>query len=238
MAMGTFKKENFIINLFLICFLFLINCNNIKKEDINVNTKYNKPMDKNLKLPHFDVEKYEANLKRNPLYEGYQKDKNTYVRQSHGIKDGYIEETYTKSLVTNYVEQYIGDDRFETFYIYDNNGNLRSISHYFADNLEIGKLNYYKNDILVKTQDKDENYPFSLEKVLKYGKDNHVDFTKTGMLSRSYSKTYGTYIWDLNWNTGKKSDNGEKFIFKKEILDGNSGKVLLSKEYHTNLFQR
>jgi len=238
MAMGYFKKQNLAINLFFLSILFLVNCNDFKTEKRSINEQYNKPMDNKIQLPRFDINKYEANLKKNPDYEGYQKDQDTYVKQYHSIKEGYVEENYEKSIVENYVEQYISNNRFETFQTYDKDGLLQSVTHYFADNVEIGEWYYYKDEKLVKTEDKDKNYPFSLDKVLEYGKKNNVDFTKSGKLSRFYSKAYGSYIYELQWNTGKKSADIEKSLFRKVVLDGSNGKELKSEEYYINPLAR
>jgi len=237
MAMGYFKKQNLAINLFLII-LFLVNCNDFKTEKRNITGQYNKQMDNKMQLPRFDIAKYEANLKKNPDYEGYQKDEATYVKQYHTIKEGFIEEKYDKSIVENYVEQLISNNRFETFQTYDKDGFLLSVTHYFADNMEIGKWSYYKDEKLVKTEDKDKNFQFSLDEVLKYGKKNNIDFTKSGKLSRFYSKTYGSYIYELQWNTGKKSADMEKSLFRKVLLDGRDGKELKSEEYYINPLAR
>lgn len=235
--MGYFKKQNLAIYL-LISFLFLVNCNDFKTEKRNITEQYNEPMDKKMQLPRFDIDKYEANLKKNPDYDGYQKDPDTYVKQYHSIKEGYIEEKFEKSIVENYVEQLISNNRFETFQIYDKGGFLLSVTHYFADNIEIGQWLYYKDEKLVKTEDKDKNFQFSLDKVLEYGKKNNVDFTKSGKLSRFYSKTYGTYIYELQWNTGKKSADIERSLFRKVVLDGSNGKELKSEEYYINPLAR
>ncbi|MFP3833311.1 hypothetical protein [Chryseobacterium sp. SIMBA_028] len=192
----------------------------------------------NLQMTKFDIAKYEANIKKDPSYEGYAKDKDTYVKQYHIIKDGYVEEAYTKSLVQNYVEEIITHNRFRDIYIFDNTGTLQSVKHYFGNHLEIGKWEYYQNGAVVKTEDKDENYAFDLNKVLKYGKDKKVDFTKNGEISRSQSKKYNAYVWELNWNTGKMAGDGESYLFKKAILNGNTGAELSVTEYTLNPLAR
>ncbi|WP_419868500.1 hypothetical protein [Chryseobacterium sp. CT-SW4] len=184
----------------------------------------------------FDIEKYELNIKKDPSYEGYWKDKNTYIKQYHIIKDGYVEETYTKDLVESYVEEIIKNDRYRDVYTFDKTGSLQSVKHYFGSNLEIGKWLYYKKDVIVKTENKDENYAFTLEEVLKYGKTQKVDFTKTGEISKTTQS--GVHVWELDWNTGKISEDGESYLFKKVILDGNTGKEISTKEYYSHPFVR
>ncbi|AZA79537.1 hypothetical protein EG347_19550 [Chryseobacterium sp. G0186] len=192
----------------------------------------------NLQMTKFDIAKYEANIKKDPSYEGYAKDKNTYVKQYHVIKDGYVEDTYTKSIVQNYVEEVITNDRLRDIYTFDNAGTLQSVKHYFGNNLEIGKWEFYQNGNLVKTEDKDEHYAFDLKKVLQYGKDKKVDFTKTGEILKTQSKKDNAYVWEINWNTGKIAGDGESYLFKKAILNGNTGAELSITEYTLNPLAR
>ena len=234
MAMGYFKKKNLISKIILL-YLFLIFCNSCNLKEIKI--EESKLMNTNIQTQKFDIEKYESNLKTNPLYEGYQKDERIFVKQFHTIKDGYIEETYTKTLVENYYEQYISDDRFETFYKYDAKGILLSVSHYFADNVQIGKWKYYENGNLIKTEDKDIGYSFDIYKVIKYGKDNKVDFNKTGEIIKSSSPKFSKNVWELNWNTGTFSED-DRSLFRSVILDGNNGNVLSKSEYYINPLHR
>lgn len=239
MAMGYIKKRNLVSYIFLLCVLSILfeNCN-FEKKNLIKNKNVNLTINRNVQMQKFDIEKYESNLRRNPLYEGYQKDEDTFVKQFYTIKNGYIEKMYTKSLVQNYIEQYIRKDRFEDYYIYDKDGALQTVTHFFGNDLEIGKWLFYEDHKLIKTDDKDKNYPFNLDSVLSFGKRNKVDFTRSGKITRSKSSKYGFYVWDLTWNTGIKSPDGEKSIFKNVILDGASGKILFEEEYMVNPLSR
>lgn len=237
--MGYIKKNDLIMKIIFIWILLsFFNCSESNKEKSVSNQNITPSVNTNLQMTKFDIAKYEANIKKDPSYEGYAKDKDTYVKQYHIIKDGYVEETYTKSLVQNYVEEVITHNRIRDIYTFDNTGTLQSVKHYFGNNLEIGKWEYYQNGAVVKTEDKDENYAFNLNKVLKYGKDKKVDFTKNGEISRSQSKKYNAYVWELNWNTGKMAGDGESYLFKKAILNGNTGAELSVTEYTLNPLAR
>ena len=84
MAMGYFKKKNLISKIILL-YLFLIFCNSCNLKEIKI--EESKLMNTNIQTQKFDIEKYESNLKTNPLYEGYQKDERIFVKQFHTIKD-------------------------------------------------------------------------------------------------------------------------------------------------------
>ncbi|MGU3373616.1 hypothetical protein [Chryseobacterium sp. M5A1_1a] len=224
--------------IFIWLLLSFFNCSEGNKEKSVSNQNITPSVNTNLQMTKFDIAKYEANIKKDPSYEGYAKDKDTYVKQYHVIKDGYVEENYTKSLVQNYVEEVITHNRIRDVYTFDNTGILQSVKHYFGSNLEIGKWEYYKNGTVVKTEDKDENYTFDLNKVLKYGKDKKVDLTKNGEILRSQSKKYNAHVWEINWNTGKMAGDGESYLFKKAILNGNTGAELSVTEYTMNPLAR
>ncbi len=46
------------------------------------------------------------------------------------------------------------------------------------------------------------------------------------------------YCWEVTWNTGKISSDGESYTFKKVILDGKTGRELSSKEFTMNPLSR
>lgn len=237
MAMGYIKKNDSlmkIISIMLFTILFS-NCEKSKSEPFQQSTSIS---NKNMQATKFDIEKYESNLKKNPLYEGFQKDENVFVKQYHIIKNGYVEDGYSRNIVENYVEELVGKDRYKTKFTFDKNGNLESKKFYFGNNLEIGKWEYFKNGTLTKTENKDENYPFSLDEVLKFGKKNNVDFHKTGEISKKLSSEYNKYVWELTWNTGKLKADGKTYIFRKVILDGKTGEKLYDKEYELNPLKR
>lgn len=240
MAMGYIKKQDLIMKIIFISLLLslLNNCSEGNKGKTISGQNITTSVNTNSQMTRFDIPKYEANLKKNPSYEGYAKDDHTYVKQYHIIKDGYVEEAYTRSLVQNYVEEVITNNRIRDVYTFDHEGTLQSIKHYFGNSLEIGKWTYYQNNNVVKTEDKDENYTFNLDKVLQYGKNKKVDFTKNGEISRSKSPKYNTYVWELEWNTGKLAGDGESYLFKKVILNGNTGAELSSTEYTLNPLAR
>lgn len=232
MAMGYFKNQNLIMNTILIFLFLLIGCTkDLKKES---NLKLNKSMEINdsLQIKKFDIEKFESNLKKNPSYEGYQKNKETYIKQFYTIKSGYIEDSYTRNLVENYIEQYITNDRFNTFYKYDKSGELQFVSYYFGKNLEIGEWITYENGKIIKKEDKEEKYSFKFNQVLKYCKDKGMNLLKKGEVLKT--KDGQKYTWEITWNTGKVAEDGESYLFKKIILDGNTGKEISIKEYTFN----
>ncbi len=235
MAMGNFKKQSIIIVLF-IAFLNL-NCNDSKKVEKNKFEK-NKMMTNESQVRNFDIEKYEDNLKKSSEYDGYSINQDTYVKQYHIVKEGYIEETYQKNLVANYVEEIILNNKFRDVHSFDNNGKIISTKHYFGNSLEIGKWVFYEKENQVNIEDKDENFQFSLDQVIKYGKQNEVDFLKTGEIIKSNSKIHNCHVWELTWNTGKMENDGESYLFKKVILNANSGKQLETKEFYLNPLAR
>lgn len=240
MAMGFIKKNDLIMKIIFVWLLSMLfyNCSESNKEKKALNQNIITSANTNVQMRKFDITKYESNIKKDPSYEGFWKSKDIYVKQYHVIKDGYVEEGYTKNLVQNYVEIEIKDDKFRDVYAFDNTGILQSVKHYFGNNLEIGKWTYYKNNNVVKTENKDENYAFTLDQVLKYGKDKKVDFVKTGEISKSKSQEYNMYVWEISWNTGKIADDGESYLFRKVILNGNTGAELSSKEYYLNPLAR
>ncbi|SHE38615.1 hypothetical protein SAMN05443633_101137 [Chryseobacterium arachidis] len=235
--MGYIKKNDSLMKIVIIILFGILfnNCEKNKSEIIVQNTSISK---KNMQTINFDIEKYESNIKKNPLYEGFQKDENTYVKQYHIIKDGYVEDGYSKNIIEHYVEEFIGKDRYKTKFTFNKNGNLESKKKYFGNNLEIGKWEYFKNGVLSKTENKDENFSFGLDDVLKFGKKNNIDFQKTGEISRQFSKEFNKYIWELTWNTEKLKADGKTYIFRKVILSGLTGEKLYDKEYDLNPLRR
>lgn len=240
MAMGFIKKNDLIMKIIFVGLLSMLfcNCSEKNKEKIALNQIVRTSANTNSQMRKFNVTKYESNIKKDPSYEGYWKDKDIYVKQYHLIKDGYIEGNYTRSIVQNYVEIEIKNNKFRDVYTFENTGILKSIKHYFGNNLEVGKWIYYQNNNIVKTEDKDENYTFTLDQVLKYGEHKKVNFLKTGEISKSQSKDYGMYVWEISWNTGKINNDGESYLFRKVILNGNTGAELSSKEYYQNPLAR
>lgn len=239
MAMGYLKKNDLSMKIIFVWLLLsFFSCSNGSKEKPVSNQNITPSVNNNLQMTKFDIAKYEAKIKADPSYEGYAKDGNVYVKQYHVIKDGYVEETYNRDIVQHYVEEVITHNRFRDIYTFDHTGTLQSVKHYFGNNLEIGKWTYYQNGTVVNTEDKDKNYAFDLNKVLQYGKDRKVDFTKNGEISRSESKQYNAHVWEITWNTGKIAADGESYLFKKVILNGNTGAELSSKEYYLNPLAR
>lgn len=237
--MGYPKKNDLIMKIIVVWLLLsFFNCSDGNKDKSVSKQNITPSVNTHLQMTKFDIAKYEENIKKDPSYEGYAKDKNTYVKQYHVIKDGYVEDTYTKSIVQNYVEEVITNDRFRDIYTFDNTGILQSVKHYFGNNLEIGKWEFYQNGTIVKTENKDEHYAFDLNKVLKYGKDKKVDFTKTGEILKTQSKKDNAYVWEINWNTGKIAGDGESYLFKKAILKGDTGAELSVTEYTMNPLAR
>lgn len=46
------------------------------------------------------------------------------------------------------------------------------------------------------------------------------------------------YVWEISWNTGKIDDDEESYLFRKVILNGNTGAELSSKEFYLNPIAR
>jgi hypothetical protein len=175
-------------------------------------------------MQKFDINKYEENLKKDNGYEGYNKSNTVYVKQYHSIKEGYVEESYTKNLVENYIEENQYSNGFKDVMLYDKAGILTSLKKYFRDNVEIGIWQTYDaSGSLIEEINKDEHYTFSIDDVLLFGKKNNVDFAKTGKVWREYSNEYKKYIWLLDWNTGKAGKAIDESIFRTVILDATNG---------------
>lgn len=228
MAMGYITSKNIIIVTTTL--LLSSGCTkiNMEKQNIQKDTK----MISNFPQKVFDINKYESELRKNSNYEGYWKDENIFVKQYHIIKEGYIEEEYTKDLVENYVEEEIFKNRLRDVYIYSNQGVLQYIKHYFGNNLEIGEWASFKNGILLKKEDKEKNYKFKFTQVLDYCKDKNIDILTKGEIVKR--KIDQNYIWEITWNTGIISENGESYLFKNIMLDGTNGKEISIKEYYFN----
>lgn len=228
MAMGYITSKNIIIVTTTL--LLSSGCTkiNMEKQNIQKDTK----MISNFPQKVFDINKYESELRKNSNYEGYWKDENIFVKQYHIIKEGYIEEGYTKDLVENYIEEEILKNRLRDIYIYSNQGVLQSIKHYFGNNLEIGEWATFKNGILLKKEDKEENYKFKFIQVLEYCKNKNMDLLTKGEIAKR--KIDQNYIWEITWNTGIISENGESYLFKNIMLDGTTGKEIRIKEYYFN----
>lgn len=114
MAMGYITSKNIIIVTTTL--LLSSGCTkiNMEKQNIQKDTK----MISNFPQKVFDINKYESELRKNSNYEGYWKDENIFVKQYHIIKEGYIEEEYTKDLVENYIEEEILKNRLRDIYIF------------------------------------------------------------------------------------------------------------------------
>ncbi len=134
----------------------------------------------------------------------------------------------------NYVEEIITDYRYRDIYTFDHNGNLISVKKFFGNNLEIGSWIYYKDENVDRRENKDIGYSFTLKDVLVYGKKNNIDFLKSGDIKKIQFGASNQKAWELTWNTGKLTGDGETYLFRKVILDGKSGKELASKEYLLN----
>lgn len=123
--LAVLKKDLIMkIILVLILSMFFYNCSENNKEKKALKQNIAASERSNLQIRKFDIAKYETNIKKDPSYEGYWKSKDVYVKQYHVIKDGYVEEGYTKNLVQNYVEIEIKDDKFRDVYTFDNTGIL------------------------------------------------------------------------------------------------------------------
>lgn len=238
MAMGNFKKQNLILIFTLLLTQFFFNCVNKKNEESNIEYLNNKKME-NSEIPkRFDISNYESNIKKNPFYTGFQKDTETFVKQYHTIKEGYVEEKYTRELVQNYVEEVIIQNRFRDIYTFDNKGILQSLKHYFGNDLEVGEWTYYQNDKRMKVEDKDIGYEFNIHDVINYGKKNKINLLKTGEISKIKFGSLNTFCWQIKWNTGILDKDGESYRFKEVILDGKTGKELSSNEFFMNPLSR
>lgn len=233
MAMGNSKKQNLMIQVILSLALLLLSCRQKEFNKTYISNKH-KNMQSTEDKKKFDINKYEENLKKNEFYEGYRRDAHTYVKQYHFIKQGYVEETYNRNLVENYVEEVITDDRYRDIYTFDHDGNLISVKKYFGNGVEIGSWIYYEGDRIDRQENKDVGFSFTLQDVLVYGKKNNVDFLRSGDIKKIQFGPSNSNAWELTWNTGKISADGETYLFRKVILDGKSGKELVSKEYFLN----
>jgi hypothetical protein len=205
-------------NILLFIHLIFLSCNG----------QINNP--KQTAMQKFDINKYEENLKKDNGYEGYSKSNTVYVKQYHGIKEGFVEESYTKSLVENYTEEYQNSNGFKDVMTYDKAGILTSLKKYFRDNVEVGIWQTYDASGRLKEEiNKDEHYTFSINDVLLFGKKNNVDFAKTGKVWREYNNEYKKYIWLLDWNTGKAGKAIDESIFRMVILDATNGNTISDK---------
>lgn len=214
--------------MLFICILLFINCNGQN------NKTYEKEKEN---MEKFNIKEYETRLETNPFYEGYE-EKNSYIKQYHLIKDGYVEESYSKNIVTFYVEEIITDTAYKTVKKYYKDGSMESIKYFFNDNLEIGNWEYFQDGKVIKTENKDQNYKTSLNDIIAFGDERNVDFTKSGNVTREFSNKINKYIWTLDWNTGKQSDNEEEYLFKKIIIDDSDKKIIKEESYFVNPFVR
>lgn len=239
MAMGNFENQSLIFFLIFFSTQFLFSCTDQKnKQEINLKSQKNNSME-NHKIPkRFDIQSYESKIKKDPFYEGYQKDSKTFVKQYHILKNGYVEENYTKEIVQNYVEEIITEDRFRTVYTFDNKGILYSIKKYFGNNLEIGEWIYFQDEKKTNVEDKDSGYQFLIHDVINYAKSKNLNLLKTGDIERIRYHEQNFPAWKIKWNTGTLSADGESYLFKEIILDGKTGRELESKDFFLNPLAR
>lgn len=219
-------------NLGLILLMIAGACNGqqpkMKKtvKDNPVNTEAKK-----VKMEKFDIRKYEERKMQDPAYDGYKKDDHLYVQQYNSIKEGYISTGYEKDLVTGYTENFQYKDGRRTVKDYDRDGNLVHVGYFFSDHLEIGTWEQFDPaGKLIKTENKDLHYRYSLEQVLAFGKTKDVDFIQTGKLDRYFSDKLHAYVWKLYWNTGKPGKQEGESVFRTILLDASNGTVLSDEE--------
>ncbi|WP_162902931.1 hypothetical protein [Taibaiella koreensis] len=175
-------------------------------------------------MKHFDIARYEQQIKADPHYEGFAPDKDHYVWEHYRLDPDYLDEGYDKALVAGYVQA--NEDRKEAIkevFQFDREGRLQSTATYFSTSLEIGIWRRWnERGQLVTETDKDKSYPFALPQVLDFARQKGADLRTTGTVKRRYDSALKQYVWLLSWVVDYKKETYQQSY----LLDGISGKVL------------
>ncbi|WP_073239176.1 hypothetical protein [Pedobacter caeni] len=232
------RKNYLQINMMILLLGMFTACNGQHAPNKELTKPVSKKEEKKIvHMEKFDIKKYEERKKKDFSYEGYQKDDNLYIQQYNGIKEGYVEMEYDKSLVTEYIEELQYKNGHRIVRTYDLEGNIKQNREYFSIDMEVGKWrDFSPAGLVLKEEDKDENYKMSLDRILAFGRENHVDFGETGKVKRYRSPDTKKYVWELYWNTGKPGKASGEATFRTVIIDDLSGKVMADKEASSPLF--
>lgn len=175
-------------------------------------------------MESFDVDAYAKKLKENPDYEGYHTKEGVEVSEYYMPDQQAPSDTFNKQWVQSYTRIEERPDGYRTAYQFDRNGRQISVAYYFSTALEIGKWQKFDSTGKITEEvDKDASFPFSLEKVIAFGKAHKVDFAKTGRLRRGYDSTYKADVWNLRWVADAQGGEPYQQIY---ILDGGTGRIL------------
>ncbi|MBZ4188640.1 hypothetical protein [Niabella beijingensis] len=179
-------------------------------------------------MKKFNIDAYEEKLKKNPEYEGYTEKDGTEISEYYRLRPDATTDAFDRKQVETYTRIESRPDAYRTAYLFNREGNLISVAHYFSTALEIGIWQQFDSTgKLTGETDKDKEYPFALKDVIEFGKKHQVDFSKTGRVRRGYDSVYKANVWNLRWTVDEKVPEPYQQLF---TLDGTTGKVLEEKK--------
>lgn len=226
MAVANFKKY---ITIKIVLIFTLISCEkstlNGQTNTVGLEKKEHMKKKDNNSDKKFDIANYEKKLIENPLYQSFIRESDkAEVEQYYILKEEYDHKAYDQKYVDSYIEKETDKNGFITFYSFYQNGNIKETEFHFSE-IEYGTWRVYDMDgFIINEVNKDENYPFSLQKVIEFANEKGRDPIKGGgTFSRNFSQTYKKYVYNLELYISINNKESHTQIY---ILDAADGKVL------------
>ncbi|KQS93086.1 hypothetical protein ASG21_11860 [Chryseobacterium sp. Leaf394] len=201
--------------------MLTLSCNS-KSQDLTESGKgVTKINEKKMTVKIFNIPEYEKKLKANPDYIGYKTKENVEVKQNYMLDDQHFGGDYNPKYVIEYLHSEKFPDGFTDSYIFNKDGFLTEYERYF-DDIETGIWKKYLEGKIVSQENKDINYPFSIDDVILFSKKNNGDLSKSGSFKRSYDDQQKIYIYTIEWVV----KNVEKPYTQGFVLNGGDGKII------------
>ncbi|KQS93087.1 hypothetical protein [Chryseobacterium sp. Leaf394] len=225
MAMADFKKY---ITIKITVIFILMSCekNTINGQTNTISLEKKEQMKKrdNYSDKKFDIKKYEKQISENPTYQSFiRASDETEVEQYYILKEEYDFKAYEQKYVDSYIEKETDKNGFITFYSFYQDGKIKETEFHFSE-IEYGVWKKYDTDgFIISEINKDENYPFSLLKVIEFANKKGRDSIKGGgTFSRNFSQTHKKYVYNVELYLRNNKDPHTQIY----TLDAADGKIL------------
>ena len=224
MAVGFNKKtiKMRIISILLTIIFIIISCEtksqkveNLTK-DTTVVVNYDTPMKK------FNIPSYEERIRKNPTFETYIDENGTEIHQYYMMDDLHFSQDYSRKFVVEYIQKETFTTRFVDFYVFNKDGILTKYERTF-DDAETGIWKTYSEDgKKVTEENKDINYPFSIQQVIDFSKKHKGNLSENGSLKRTFDEKLKKHVYETQWIV----DESARSYTQAYILDGSNGKII------------
>ena len=225
MAMGFNQKAIEMKKLMRIIAIFfiVISCDSHSQtKSIDKSNKTSKMNSQPIPLKKFEIDDFVKNKEADNSYTGYTTDEGIEIVQEALTNNQVDGDKFIKEDVIEYIQTENYPDGFSDIYVFNKVGKLLIFNRYFQE-VHSGIWKTYSEDgKILSEENKDINYPFSIQQVIDFSKKHKGNLSENGSLKRRFDEKLKKHIYEIQWIV----DEPNKSYTKAFILDGSDGKII------------